>query len=348
MLGSPDGRGFSSFSSSPLSVRRPSTAPYDTLSTKSSESIFTTTASSTTTAFPTLREEGNAGATAVLGPDIRSDPDIRRLASSLTKLPLGENGRMRVRRMIGQEIRRHPDLRPVVRSIGKLKSASNAALIEMCIVTSTLDEAQRISREYLASKAGKPNRRSVGAGSSSSSAVAFTSPYTRTSEAETCGLSLIERLFADTLSNGVCSKAEDEEAVGGSSSYGNLSTVDKDITDSGSWSSSAAVAAGLAASDLTDTIVLPEDFLYDDEQQELGSSNPPSYIPLVTVGSSVTDFPLDDVVPPRGQREEGNDDLIFNKTISNKDTPNNCFSEADQTRSSTAAAAAGSLPFFRC
>lgn len=44
----------------------------------------------------------SAAGTTVLGPDIRSDAGIRKLASSLTKLPLGENGRMRVRRMIGQ------------------------------------------------------------------------------------------------------------------------------------------------------------------------------------------------------------------------------------------------------
>ncbi|KAF4706849.1 AP-4 complex subunit epsilon-1, partial [Perkinsus olseni] len=166
--------------SSPSSSR-PSPAPLDILSPKSTESVFTTTvgvsASTQTGDSADLQDGGNrpAATTTVLGPDIRCDAGIRKLASSLTKLPLGENGRMRVRRMIGQEIRKHPELRPVVRSIGKLKSASNAALVEMCIVTNTLDEARKISRAYLAKKAGKPTKRA-------SPTAALASPYSRTSE----------------------------------------------------------------------------------------------------------------------------------------------------------------------
>ncbi|EER07323.1 hypothetical protein Pmar_PMAR020488, partial [Perkinsus marinus ATCC 50983] len=75
------------------------------------------------------------------------------------------------------EMRKHPELRPIVRSMGKLKSASNSSLIEMCILTNTLDEARMISREYLARKTGRPNKRA-------SSVADLASPYSRTSEAK--------------------------------------------------------------------------------------------------------------------------------------------------------------------
>lgn len=48
-----------------------------------------------------------------------------------------------------QKLREKPHLRPVIKSIGKPKSASLAALIEMCLVTGTLQQATRISIHHI-------------------------------------------------------------------------------------------------------------------------------------------------------------------------------------------------------
>lgn len=95
-------------SSSLLSSRYP--ASIGLISPSSSESVSTAgVAASIQTSdngccLENSSSSGNSptAGMAVLGPDIRGDAGIRKLASSLTKLPLGENGRMRVRRMIGQ------------------------------------------------------------------------------------------------------------------------------------------------------------------------------------------------------------------------------------------------------
>lgn len=184
----------------------------------------------------------------------------------------------------------------MVRSIGKLKSASNAALVEMCIVTNTLDEARKISRAYLARKAGKPTKRA-------SPMAALASPYNRTSEAESCGLTLIERLFADILSHGARQEAdtaatasaeevEVEEGLFSSPAppHPPCSSVEKDATTCTSASTTDSSCCSGTSPALTsepdETIVLPDDFLYGVNKNDSSSSlsrPPSSYIPLVTV-----------------------------------------------------------------
>ncbi|KAF4668879.1 hypothetical protein FOL47_002836 [Perkinsus chesapeaki] len=92
------------------------------------------------------------------------NPQIRKAIAGNLSLPLGVVGRGRVRQIVGQALREKPHLRPLVKSIGKLKSASIPVLIEMCLVTGTLQQATRISIDFvqqrgLKQQASKRNKR---------------------------------------------------------------------------------------------------------------------------------------------------------------------------------------------
>ncbi|KAF4694873.1 AP-4 complex subunit epsilon-1 [Perkinsus olseni] len=70
------------------------------------------------------------------------------------RLPLGNTGRQRVRKEISKALRANPELRSLCKSVAPdIKKATKSQLLEMCVITGTLDQAIQISQENAASQA---------------------------------------------------------------------------------------------------------------------------------------------------------------------------------------------------
>ncbi|EER20157.1 hypothetical protein Pmar_PMAR012859 [Perkinsus marinus ATCC 50983] len=78
------------------------------------------------------------------------------------RLPLGNLGRQRVRKEISKALRANPELRSLCKSVAPdIKKATKSQLLEMCVITGTLDQAIQISQENAASHALNDSHRSI-------------------------------------------------------------------------------------------------------------------------------------------------------------------------------------------